>query len=425
LAIVVWFCCYRLLVGSARTGVSRLFSTIAIVQHTLESADFAVKASPSDPEAHYTRALTLVNLERLPEAVAELDQTLKLRPHHYYVWLDRGVTLDRLGDETNALVSLRESVRLAPAFAQPRWQLGNLLFRQGAYDEAFQDLRLAVNSNPSFSEGMLELAWVAANEDADKFEKFVQPQTSRKRFELAAFLARQGRGPEAMNQVAAAGQPQTDDELYFSRLTIKQLLAAQKFNDAYMVWAKTHPSLGAATKNGELLNGSLTDPIYQNDPGFGWQLLNVPNIQMSIDPSGPEPGTRSIQLEYRGDSPPGSQPIQQLVLLAKDQRYSLSFKAKSQDLVTGGTPVVFVLDGTRDRILGQSAPIAAGTTGWTPYHVDFYVDNSTAAINIVVQRLACNQNPCPVFGRLWLSQFVLGFPADESRSSPKILPKRS
>jgi len=407
-AIIVWFFCYQLIVGSARTGLSRLFTMVAIVQPTVEPADLAVKISPADPEAHYTRGLTLINLQRLPEAVVELRQAIQLRPHHYYQWLDLGVTLDRLGDQAGAAAALQKSVELAPSFAQPRWQRGNLLFRQGTYEEAFQDLRLAVKSNPSLSEGMLELAWVAADNDVNRFEALVKPETSLKRFELAAFLARQEQSAEVVNQIRIAGQPQGEADLNFLRQAITKLLADQKFADAYAAWSLTHPTLvGEGSKGSGILNGDFANPIPQNDPGFGWQLAVVPNIAMSIDTGGPQPGARSIQLEYKGESASGSQPIRQLVLLEKDTRYSLSFMAKTDNLVTGGPPEVVIFDGAETRLLGQSGPISAGTTGWTPHNIDFYVDENTSAVHIGLQRVACSQNPCPAFGRLWLSNFVV------------------
>jgi len=85
--------------------------------------DLAVRITPSDPEAHYTRALELVNFQRLEDAAAELQEAVRLRPHHYYEWLDLGVTLDRLGNQSAAENAVRESIRLAPFFAQPRCSL--------------------------------------------------------------------------------------------------------------------------------------------------------------------------------------------------------------------------------------------------------------------------------------------------------------
>jgi tetratricopeptide (TPR) repeat protein len=411
LALLVLFVCYRLIVDSATTGLSRFLSTLAIVQARIEPADAAVRLAPRDPEAHYTRALTLVNLERLPEAVAELQQATQLRPHHYYEWLDLGVTLDRLGDQAGAVAALGEAVRLAPSFAQPHWQLGNLIYRQGRFQEAFAEFRWGARSNPNLVEGMLDLAWAAADGDAGTVEGLIQPQTRRSHLELARYLARQGKGAEAAKQVREAGEPQDDGERTLLHQTISALLTAEQFPHAYSAWAATHSPAASNTEKGpsQFLNGSFVDPIVQDDPGFGWQLLPVPNVSAAIDPSGPSPATRSIRLQFSGDNALGNQLIYQLLLLEPGSRYSLSFVARAENLVSGGPPVILALSasGKTTKILGQSEPLSPGTTGWTTYKVDFSTDQDTSAVVIALRRLACDQSPCPIFGKLWLSGFSL------------------
>src|ERR1044071_4091178 len=113
LPILIWYACYHLIVQSATNGTSRFFSMLSIIEARIEPANQAVRLSPADPEAHYTRALALVNGQRLEEAIAELRTTTQLRPSHYYEWLDLGVTLDRVGDQSSAITALKESVRLA------------------------------------------------------------------------------------------------------------------------------------------------------------------------------------------------------------------------------------------------------------------------------------------------------------------------
>src|SRR5436190_6925826 len=110
LALLGLFCCYRFIAGAATAGVSRLLSTTAILQSSVGPAATAVRLTPRDPEAHYTLALSLVNADRLGDAVLELQQATQLRPHHYYEWLDLGVTLDRLGEQTAAIAALKESI---------------------------------------------------------------------------------------------------------------------------------------------------------------------------------------------------------------------------------------------------------------------------------------------------------------------------
>src|SRR5437763_1843450 len=89
--ILALFVFYLLITDSSRSGFSRFLSLLAIIQARVEPADLAVTVTPKDPEAHYTRALSLVNLGRLDEALEELREATRLRPHHYYEWLDLGV----------------------------------------------------------------------------------------------------------------------------------------------------------------------------------------------------------------------------------------------------------------------------------------------------------------------------------------------
>ena len=411
LALLGLYCCCRLIVSSAVTGLSRLLSTTAIIQSKIGAADIAIGLTPDDPEAHYTRALSLVNLTRLSEAVVELRETTRLRPHHYYEWLDLGVTLDRLGDQTAAIAALKESVRLAPSFAQPRWQLGNLLYRQERYPEAFAELRLGAKSNPGLLQGMMGLAWAASHSDVGTFEALVAPDSGRRHLELASFLVNQGKGADAARQVIEAGEPQDERDRATLHQTISALIATHQFSDAYSAWAASHRlTIENNSKTSiQFLNGRFVEPIIQNDPGFGWQLPVVPNVSASIDPSGPSPGSRSICFEFGGASSPGTLLMHQLVLLQPNSRYSLSFVAKSMDLESGGPPVILALDaGSKTtRILGQSDPLSTGTSGWITYRVDFATDESTSAVFIALQRLACTQSPCPVFGKLWLSEFSL------------------
>lgn len=399
--------CYRLIGDAARTGVSRLFSATAIIQSRVEAADEAVRLTPSDPEAHYTRALALVNLERLSDAVVELKEATRLRPHHYYEWLDLGVTLDRLGDQAGAAAALQESVRLAPFYAQPRWQLGNLLYRQGQYEEAFAELRLGATSNPSLGDDLMALAWVAADGDAQTIEALIRPRSRRDRLEFARFLALRGKGAEAVRQIKAAGQPGDEVERSLMREIISALSKSKMFSDAYDAWATTHQSAVDTSEkaSAQLLNGDFLEPIPQNNPGFGWQVQSSPMVLVSIDPSGPAPGTRSVRVEYSGDNAPGAQPIYQMILVKSKTRYSVTFMARAENLVSGGPPVIIAFDAGSNKILGQSKPLSPGTNEWGTYQLDFTTENDTSAVTLALQRLSCSQPTCPVFGKLWMSRF--------------------
>jgi len=407
LALVGLLACYGLSVRAATVGIARLLLTMSIAQSRVEPADRAVRLTPKDPEAHYTRALALVNLQRLNEAVAEFKQATELRPYYYYQWLDLGVTLDRLGNQTDADRALRESIRLAPNFTQPHWQLGGLLFREGKYEEAFAEMRLGAKSDPALVEGMLSLGWIAADGDIERFEALIQPESRKTRFELARFLGQQGKGTESASQLKEVGQPRDEEERKLVRETISAFLALERFSDAFDVWSLIHP--GSEAGKGKVMNPDFVDSILADDPGFGWQIRNPPNVVVSIDPAGPTRSTRSLRIEFSGETSMTSPVIDQLVLLDSKGHYSLSFMARTEKLVSGAPPVVVVsaAGDNSSKTLGQSNALSSDSAGWTAYSVDFSTEERTLGIVIGVRRLLCNQVPCPIFGKLWLSQFSL------------------
>lgn len=379
---------------------------MSIIQMRPEPADAAVAITPNDPEAHYTRALSYVNTNQLEQAAVEFREALRLRPNRYYQWLDLGVTLDRLNDQEGAIAALRQAVRLAPSFAQPRWQLGNLLYRQGRYEEAFAEMRVAAKSDPTLSDSLLSLAWLAADGQPTVAEAYAKPEDSLSHLQLAAFMAKQGQGAAAVRQVGAAGQPANESAGLLLRQTITNLLATNQFSDAYTVWSGSH---GNPSRELGLVNGDFVESITQDDPGFGWQLTAVPNVSVSIDPNGPGGGARSICFAFDGENPAATLLLYELALVQPATHYSVNFMAKTEVIVTGGPPIITVIDAGSQpvKILAKSPPLPTGTNDWKATKLDFVSDARTTAIIVALQREGCSQNPCPIFGKLWLSKVSL------------------
>jgi hypothetical protein len=88
-------------------------------------------------------------------------------------------------------------------------------------------------------------------------------------------------------------------------------------------------------------------------------------------------------------------------------RYQLRFAVRAEKLISGGLPVVMVIDANGARTIGQSEPFPNQTDGWREFTLDFETDKSVNAVRIALQRQPCNTMPCPIFGRLWLDGFSL------------------
>jgi hypothetical protein len=257
---------------------------------------------------------------------------------------------------------------------------------------------------------MLELAWAAGAGDVKTVEALVQPQNSRSHLQLARFLAKQGKGADSAQQAQKAGQPGDDEERGLLRQTVSELLAAREFASAFQVWKMDHavPQNGAGMVG--ILNGNFLDSISKDDPGFAWQLSPLKNVAVAIDPSGPDAGSRSLLVEFSGESPVEGQLLHQLVLLEPGTRYAVSFMARTEELVSGGPPILVVLDAASNPMkkLGESKPLSVGTSGWSGYRSEFATEGAPSAVVFSLQRQQCTQSPCPIFGKLWLGKFSLG-----------------
>ncbi|HEY0321745.1 MAG TPA: tetratricopeptide repeat protein [Pyrinomonadaceae bacterium] len=403
LAIMAIGCCLSAAVFAARVGLSSIGSKNALASGSLTAADKAVGLTPSDANARFARAISLLYDGQSTEAIEEYRRAVALRPRDYFLWLALGTALDQSEDEKGALMAYREAVRLAPYYAQPRWQLGNLLLRAGQREEAFVELRLAASSDSSLLPALMDLAWGLAAGDAKLVEQVINPQTAHWHLALSRFFIKHGKTAEGLAHFRAAGQISDEER----RSLLEELLTAKRFREAYELWSS---SSNVKTANGSgLIDGGFEDPKGFDQPGFGWRRgLDVQGVTSSLDMSGTHGGNYSLRLNYQGDSNVNASAISQLVVVEPNSRYRLRFSAKTQDVVTAGAPLIIVLDaGDRGQPIAQSDTIPKNTDGWRDYVIEFTTGKETSAMRISIQRQACAGQPCPIFGSLWLDDFVL------------------
>jgi tetratricopeptide (TPR) repeat protein len=388
---------------AAVAGLSRLYSAYGLKADRLDAADSAVNLTPSDPRAHLIRAALLKESDRGDEALKEYERAVALRPRDYVLWLELGEARDQMEDAEGALVALREAVRLAPNYAEPRWQLGNVELRRGRYDEAFADMRRAAASKPALLPQMIDLAWSVYRGNVTTIEQAVQPQTPEAMLTLARLAAKRGKPLDAARIFRAVGQVSEEEK----RALLVELLNTKQFRTAYEIWStgtgKERPDASAS-----LTDGGFEETINLNDPGFGWQVAReVSSVQVSSDTVEPHGGKKSLLLDWKGDVSPASSIISQLVLVEPNARYRLRFSARTDQLVTGGLPLVVVTDPSDARPLAQSEAFAQRTSPWRDYEVEFTTGKDTQAVLIALRRQACSSVPCPVFGRVWLDDFSI------------------
>ena len=411
-SVIGLFVCGWLTVGAAKIGVSRLLSDYGMRANLPVAANRAVSYGNSDPEVRYTRAVLFTGTGEFTAAARELEQTIVLRPRDHNLWVELGLARDQAGEAESAIAALKESTRLAPYYAQPRWQLGNLLIRKGRYDEAFAELRGAVASNPTLLPNAIDLAYGLYGGDAAAVERTIQPQTASARFTLARFFARNGKAEDALRLFRVSGRVSDADR----QKLLAELFAARQFPAAYEVWANNPDG----TRQSNLFSGraSMIDASFEEDirtgasTTFGWRIdRDQRAVKASLNTNEPHTGARSLLLEWSGDPQPSTAVVSQLVLVSPKKAYRLSFWVRTEDLVTAGSPIITVSEPAEtERLLTYSAPLVQSTKDWRRYSLQFETGTDTQAINIAVRREGCTATPCPIFGRIWFDDFVLGNP---------------
>ncbi|MFN2499083.1 MAG: tetratricopeptide repeat protein [Pyrinomonadaceae bacterium] len=405
LLIAIGLCAWTIN-STARLGLSRMFMKYSLLTGNAMAANMAIEMSPKDAEAHRARAAVLSLSKSPAESAVEMERAVALRAADYSLWLDLGLIRDQMGDTSGALAAFDEAVKRAPFYAMPRWQRGNLLLRLGQYEAAFKDLNQAAHSNPELIPNFVDLAWNLSNGDPKVVREMVQVDSRAAHKVMARYFASHGKPQEALVEFQATG---TTDELT-RRDLINKLLAKGSFAEAYQVWSATK-GLGDSDEQSsrQIFDGGFESTLSFDEGGFNWRIpRNLQAATVSSDSSQPHTGSKNLRIEFAGDSNPGTELVSQLLLVEPSRRYRINFSARSQEVVSGGLPVVTVTDaGATRKRLGQSQALSKGSGDWKVFSCEFATQPDTNGVVVSVQREGCSSAPCPIFGVISLDSFSI------------------
>jgi hypothetical protein len=196
------------------------------------------------------------------------------------------------------------------------------------------------------------------------------------------------------------------------RELVQQLIAAKSFGPAFELW-RPDKSLSPPV----ILNGGFEGPIdVSGVDGFGWYIFGKPEPKVVRDESAKLSGAASLLLGFNGDWKAPADTISQRIVVEPEKRYRISFGVRTKALVTGGPPIIVVMDASNNQRLGQSEAVPTPASDWQAMSFEFSTTPATEAIVLTFARAEGECKPCPIFGELWLDDFVI---ADVSTTNPQ------
>jgi tetratricopeptide (TPR) repeat protein len=386
---------------AAAYGLARVLDVYALTAGNRAAADRATQLAPADAESHFGRAAVASLAGNPSESVNELEQAVALREADYRLWSELGLIRDQLGDHSGALAAFTEAVSRAPFYSRPRWHLGNVRLRLGDYDGAFSDLSQAAQSNPELIPGLLDLAWSVSRGDVETTEQLARIQGGEMHLAFASLLARKGRASEVVRQIEAAG---TVPEAV-KRELVEQLVAKGAFQEAFTISHGGQPNLSVPA----VYDGGFEASLAWDQSGFVWRVPRNPeSASITLDSNHPDSGVQFLRVTFAGNSNPGIPLLSQLLLVQPGGHYRVNFAGRSDEIVSGGLPLVIVSDAAGDqKRLGQSSTLSKGSGDWQHYSFEFTIPATTSAVTLSLQRENCSTSPCPIFGSASLDSFSL------------------
>ena len=371
-----------------------------------DGAASALRWSPGDPKAHHTRA---VLDERFAEgfdvrenarAVLEsYEAATRLSPNDFRYWIDLGRARERAGDADGGIAALRRAAELAPFYALPRWHLGNALMREGRAEEAFEELRRAGEADETYRKQAVNLAWRYFRGDVPIVRRALgdSPAVQADLLTYLMNLKRFDEAIEVWNGMRADGDAATiKDE---TRATLARALFDNKrFRDAARL----------SNANAEqIVNRDFETDVLPNRDLFGWHLAAVAGLRVELDTSIRQGGARALRLTMSAPNGVDLSKLQQTIAVEPGARYRFGVSTRGDGLRSASLPLVEAVDARSGAVLAASSPVGAEANGWERKILEFTMPPGSDGLTLRVNRQACPDTVCPVFGRVWLDELAL------------------
>jgi hypothetical protein len=343
--------------------------------------------------------------ESIDRSVQMFEDLVRLSPNDFRWWIELGRAYEQAEEPEKAEKAFQRAVELAPSYTFPHWQFGNFYLRQNRSEEAFAELRKTTERSQVYREQVFSLAWDYFDKDPTKVEALAA-DTPEVRATLALFYAARGSAENALRVWNLLSSEDKAKNVDVAKRIARGLFEKQRFREslAFSVQTGIDPEaqVGAITNGGfEKFLGTADDNI------FGWRVYRGEGkIDVMPDSSVKYEGAKSLRISFKGYAKPELHNVVQYIAVEPGARYRLTFMVRTDNLRTGGPPVVQVISGKDNLGIASGQPFENGSADWKEVSMEFTAPSDFDGVHIRTGRVSCGEE-CPINGTIWYDDFRL------------------
>ncbi len=344
----------------------------------------------------------------LPLALDYYRRATSLNPRSSFYWMDFAGAYESAGDVADAEQAFRKARELYPISGDAAWRFGNFLLRQGRVPEAFQQIHDALAVDSKLTVSAISVCW-RSTRDIDQILKAVLPDGPDENWGAIQFFVR-AREPLAAMAVwkrIAAHHDSFPAADAFPLLDM--LIVTGHVDEARVVWSQALQAAGVPRESAA--GGSLVwNGGFENDPldgGFDWRLLPVEGAEMRWDEEDLHSGRRSLRVDFDGKTNVDFENVWQYVPVSPSTSYRFGAFFRTEDLTTDSGIHFDIRDVSRPGTPVRSTPNLVGSQNWAEQKIEMVTGPDTSLLQIVLRRTRSDKLGNKIRGTAWIDDVTL------------------
>ncbi len=345
----------------------------------------------------------------LNEVIGLYEKATQLSPYKARYWAERGGAYELGGRTEEAQRAYERAQQLFPNSPEINWKLGNFYVRQGNLQPGLRALQKVLLGDPSLRQQTFDLAWRAGAEPASIRVEMI-PDRVDILFQYLNYLAGKRRMDEAEQVwVRILGLNLAFDPPW-SFVYVDALIREKRVVELTEAWAEITRRNPTLIRQRSFDPNLVTNGDFENfilNGGLDWRVAPLEGVVVSVDSLTFFDGTHSLKIQFDGKHNHDYAHVYQYVPVKPNTLYRLVGYMRTQGITTDQGLRLEVYDAYDSSRLLLATENLAGTSGWSPQHLEFQTGPETELLLVRARRPRSWKFDNRIAGTFWIDRVSL------------------